>query len=85
MSCGVNSYVFKLCNVTSGGCLGSAGIKKKNGGRRGGEACRNSRGGGKGRVSRGAWGGGFRLIWLVFLLLSGGVHVSSGFFVVSRG
>ena len=32
MSCGVNSYVLKLCNVTSGGCLGSAGIKKKNGG-----------------------------------------------------
>ena len=49
-------HVLKLCNVTSGGCLGSAGIKKKNGGRRGGEACTNGGGGGEGRVSWGAGG-----------------------------
>ena len=53
------------------------------GGRRGREACRNGGGGGKGRVIRGA--GGVSVNLVVSLLFSGGVHVSSGFFVVSGG
>ena len=53
MSCGVSSYVLKLCNVKSGGCLGSG----RRGGIGGGGACWSGGGGGKERVSRGVGGG----------------------------